>query len=183
METEIMGEYKVEKGVAQSRNTVPVKDWKIYHFIEEYKDRFKKTVGYPVRQATGTILAHLNQKTIIKLYRMEGRGVSIPPSELFMEYMEWLFAAKGENIRPFMFANDENMEDFLNDRVAKSLRKDLGYLSEFERAEAERRKKAEEYFEANKRRMLEEKAAEEKAKKEKEHDQKSDKAVDFKADL
>jgi len=148
-----MPEFKIKKGL-EKYTKVPIDKWSTDHLCMYYKDLFEKSYGIETRRPIGQLKTHINQKTVSRLFRMEGRSIDIHPTELFRQYIDWMVKRKTvKNMRVWYFSKEDIMVDFLDERAKEKIDKEIGSNDEFMKAEKQRLKEAEEYFKKNREEM------------------------------
>ena len=141
-----MPNYRVKKGL-QDGSKIPIEEWTTDIMCSHYFKKFKSTYKIDTRRPMGQMKIHINQKTISKLFRMEGRSIDVHPNKLYQEFMDWNIERKTvKNMRIWYLSKDEIMADFLDERAVRIMNEKLGDMDDFRQAEESRIKKAKEFF-------------------------------------
>jgi len=139
-----MPEFRVVS-VSNNFKKVPVESWTAYHLSAFYCDSWVKKFKFETRWTRGQITCHINAKSIEKLLKFERKGLAIPGSELFRQFIVWIFDTVAHP-NPMNLSNEGKMVEFLDSRALAETQRRLGADTEFDRLERERVAKAEAYF-------------------------------------
>jgi hypothetical protein len=143
-----MAQYKV---IPEEHKAKPVEEWGTAELIEYFREKHKEVMRVKSHKPEGLLKIHINSKNVRFLYEQgkEDFG-NIPASQLYKEYMDWLFEYKrGKDglIRLWSFSNKDMMTDFLDYKSMAVQEKALGSLDDFKKEEEERKQRAKAYFE------------------------------------
>ena len=148
-----MSEFVVKKGLTPP-NTIPPDNWDTPQFCVYFQNEFRRIYEVETRRPLGQLKIYINKRKIQRLFQLEGRSIDIHPNELFKEWIDYLLKGRTvDRFRIWMLGKEEMMVDFLDTRAKSKLESKLGTFDDFEREEAERLRRAEEYFGKNKERM------------------------------
>jgi len=141
-----MPEFKVNKGASNFRK-LPVENWTTDNLCQYFQAEFKRKYGVETRRPIGQIKCHINQKTVTRLFRMEGRSTDVHPNELFRQFIDHLLDLKTvKNMRVWYFSKEEIMCDFLDNRAKAKLDAKFGTVEDAKREEEERIKRALDFY-------------------------------------
>jgi len=144
-----MTEFRVKKGPLPFKDIRP-DEWTTEQFCSYYLSEFKRRYGIETRRPIGQLKCHINQKTVGRLFRMEGRSISVHPNVLYKEFMDWMFERKNvNNLRVWYFSKEEIMADFLDERAKKKLDTEVGSFDDLKQFEEKRIEAAKHFFGEN----------------------------------